>query len=121
MTAGPRALAGPRHLGAAVRRSLNVILQALRTPSEPVEESAAAELTPASPLRSAVTRAVSRYLKDMDDHAAGDLHALLMAEVEAPMLAEVMRHCEGKQVRAAEILGINRATLRKKLRQYGLA
>ena len=35
--------------------------------------------------------------------------------------AEVMRHCEGKQVRAAEVLGINRATLRKKLRQYGLA
>jgi Fis family transcriptional regulator len=57
----------------------------------------------------------------MDNHANGDLFALLMAEVEAPMLAEVMRHCEGKQVRAAEVLGINRATLRKKLRQYGLA
>ncbi|WP_425388990.1 helix-turn-helix domain-containing protein [Aquimonas voraii] len=79
------------------------------------------EGTSGSPLRSAVSRAVARYLKDMDDHANGDLFALLMAEVEAPMLAEVMRHCEGKQVRAAEVLGINRATLRKKLRQYGLA
>jgi Fis family transcriptional regulator len=33
----------------------------------------------------------------------------------------VLRHCDGKQIRAAELLGINRATLRKKLRQYGLA
>ena len=96
-------------------------LQALRTPSEPLEAALDPESVPVSPLRSAVSRSVARYLKDMDDHAAGDLHALLMAEVEAPMLAEVMRHCEGKQVRAAEVLGINRATLRKKLRQYGLA
>jgi Fis family transcriptional regulator len=99
-----------------------VNLVALRTESSPIEDAPDAEAAPAgSPLRGAVTRAVSRYLKDMDDHAAGDLHALLMAEVEAPMLAEVMRHCDGKQVRAAEVLGINRATLRKKLRQYGLA
>jgi Fis family transcriptional regulator len=101
-----------------------VNLLALRNESTPVSgQDAAVEIdgTSGSPLRSAVSRAVARYLTDMDDHANGDLFALLMAEVEAPMLAEVMRHCEGKQVRAAEVLGINRATLRKKLRQYGLA
>lgn len=99
-------------------------LFALRNESTPLDgQGAVAELdgTSGSPLRSAVSRSVARYLTDMDDHANGDLFALLMAEVEAPMLAEVMRHCEGKQVRAAEVLGINRATLRKKLRQYGLA
>lgn len=99
-------------------------LFALRNEPTPVnghEVAAGADVTSGSPLRSAVSRAVARYLTDMDDHANGDLFALLMAEVEAPMLAEVMRHCEGKQVRAAEVLGINRATLRKKLRQYGLA
>lgn len=91
-------------------------LLALRNESTPVSgQDAAVEIdgTSGSPLRSAVSRAVARYLTDMDDHANGDLFALLMAEV--------MRHCEGKQVRAAEVLGINRATLRKKLRQYGLA
>jgi Fis family transcriptional regulator len=101
-----------------------VNLVALRTETCPVVAETAqaeAETVSGSPLRGAVSRAVARYLQDMDDHAAGELHALLMAEVEAPMLAEVMRHCEGKQVRAADVLGINRATLRKKLRQHGLA
>ena len=99
-------------------------LVALCTDTRPVDDASArqeAEAVSGSPLRGAVSRAVARYLKDMDNHANGDLHALLMAEVEAPMLAEVMRHCDGKQVRAAEVLGINRATLRKKLRQHGLA
>ncbi len=99
-------------------------LFALRNEPTPVngqDVAAGVDATSGSPLRSAVSRAVARYLTDMDHHTNGDLFALLTAEVEAPMLAEVMRHCEGKQVRAAEVLGINRATLRKKLRQYGLA
>jgi Fis family transcriptional regulator len=49
-----------------------------------------------------------------------DLFDAVLAEVEKPMLSEVLRHCDGKQIRAAELLGINRATLRKKLREYGL-
>jgi Fis family transcriptional regulator len=37
------------------------------------------------------------------------------------LLHEVMRHCDGNQSRAADMLGMNRATLRKKLKDYGLA
>lgn len=49
-----------------------------------------------------------------------DLHAVVMREVEVPLFVEVLGHCDGNQSRAAEMLGIHRATLRKKLREYGI-
>jgi Fis family transcriptional regulator len=45
---------------------------------------------------------------------------VVLREIEPPLLVEVMRHYDGNQSRAAATLGINRATLRKKLKQYGL-
>ena len=45
---------------------------------------------------------------------------MVIEQAEAPLLEVVMRECAGNQTRAAEALGINRGTLRKKLRQYGL-
>ncbi|MEZ5465848.1 MAG: DNA-binding transcriptional regulator Fis [Lysobacteraceae bacterium] len=74
-----------------------------------------------SALRDCVTQSVKRFLVDMDEHASCELYDTVLREVEAPLFAEVMRHYEGNQTRAAEALGINRATLRKKLRRYGLA
>jgi Fis family transcriptional regulator len=44
-----------------------------------------------------------------------------MREVEEPLFRAVMEYTDGNQVRAASMLGINRGTLRKKLREYGLA
>jgi Fis family transcriptional regulator, factor for inversion stimulation protein len=83
-------------------------------------DSAAAELSPQPALREHVARAVRRYLQDLDDHPGKDLYDVVLREVEAPLFAEVLSHCGGNQTRAAATLGINRATLRKKLRQYGL-
>ncbi len=71
-------------------------------------------------LRECVSRVVRRYLRDLGDHPAEDLHALVLHEVEAPLFAEVLRHYDGNQSRAAAALGINRSTLRKKLRDYDL-
>ena len=71
-------------------------------------------------LRECVARAVRRYLADLGNHDVDDLYDVVLREVEAPLFAEVMRHCEGNQTRAAAALGINRATLRKKLREYKL-
>jgi len=67
-----------------------------------------------------VTAAVQRYLVALDGHAAHDLHRLVLAEVERPLFATVMAHCDGNLTAAAALLGLNRATVRRKLIQYGL-
>ena len=72
-------------------------------------------------LRDAVRNCLERFLDDLDGHPATDIYQLVMREVEPAMLETVMSFAQGNQTRAAEALGINRTTLRKKLRQYGLA
>jgi Fis family transcriptional regulator len=75
--------------------------------------------TPQPNLRDAVSRSVRRYLADLDSHRCDDLYRLVVAEVEGPLLDEVLTHCRGNQTRAAQMLGITRATLRKKLAALG--
>ena len=70
------------------------------------------------PLRICAERAVARYLAELGGFYAGDMHRLVIEEVERPLLEQVLAHVAGNQTQAAEILGINRATLRKKLRHY---
>lgn len=82
------------------------------------KQTAPEELEPA--LRKAVGAAVRQYLKDMNGHDPDALYRLVLSQVEAPLVEEVLRHAAGNQTRAACILGINRATLRKKIRQYRL-
>ena len=71
-------------------------------------------------LRASVQSALDIYFQDLNGHSPDNLYRLVMHEVEAPLLESVMQHAGGNQTRAAEILGINRSTLRKKLKQYGL-
>jgi Fis family transcriptional regulator len=74
-----------------------------------------------SALGECVTRTVRRYLADIGDtECAEGLHALVLREVEVPLLREVLAFHDGNQSRAATALGINRATLRKKLAALGL-
>lgn len=74
-----------------------------------------------SALGECVTRTVRRYLADIGDTACAEgLHALVMREVEVPLLREVLAFHAGNQSRAATALGVNRATLRKKLVLHGL-
>lgn len=73
------------------------------------------------PLCSCIQTSLDFYFKDMEDHLPENLYQLVMSEVERPLLETVMRHAQGNQTKAAEILGINRSTLRKKLEQCGLA
>ena len=72
------------------------------------------------PLRACVKTAVENYLHHLDGHDMSEFFALVMTEVEAPLLEAVLAHANGNQSRAAAMLGINRATLRKKLKRYNL-
>ena len=72
------------------------------------------------PLRNVAEDALKRYFKDLNGHKPGDLYGLVLSEIEAPLFKTVMDHTQGNQSRAAEILGMNRATLRKKLKTYAL-
>ncbi|MDH2926462.1 DNA-binding transcriptional regulator Fis [Lonepinella koalarum] len=72
------------------------------------------------PLRDSVKRAIKNYLIQLDGQDVNDLYELVLAEVEHPLLDIIMQHTRGNQTRAAIMLGINRGTLRKKLKQYGM-
>lgn len=71
-------------------------------------------------LRDSVTIAVSHYLKELDGQLATDVYDMVLAEVEAPLLKEIMAYTRNNQTKASIMLGLNRGTLRKKLKQYKL-
>jgi Fis family transcriptional regulator len=72
------------------------------------------------PIRRSVQSALELYLGDLNGHKVNDLYHVVLSEIEPAILDVVMRHVDGNQTHAAELLGINRGTLRKKLRMYGL-
>ena len=72
------------------------------------------------PLRECVRRSLRTYFRNLDGHSAGDVYDLVLSEIEAPLLEVVLTEVRGNLSRASEVLGLNRATLRKKLRKYGL-
>lgn len=65
-------------------------------------------------------KALRQYLASLNGHRPGDLYDLVISEVERPLLETVMSYTGGNQSEAALILGINRGTLRKKLKAYSL-
>ena len=67
-----------------------------------------------------VRRALDDYFRDLGEVEPSDLHDLLIKAVEKPLLDVVMTRAEGNQSRAAEWLGINRNTLRRKLLEHGI-
>jgi Fis family transcriptional regulator len=81
----------------------------------------AAEANSAIPLRKNVQEAIRRYLDDMGNCLPDSLHRTLMAEVEPPLIEEVLRYTRGNQSKTARILGMTRNTLRAKLNRYDIA
>ena len=79
-----------------------------------------AESSEQKPLRDLTHEALNAYFENLNGHRPGDLNSLVMSEVEQPLFKVVLDFTGGNQSRAADILGINRGTLRKKLRSYRL-
>ena len=67
-----------------------------------------------------VTRSMIKYFKALNGTPPSDVYRMVLEQVEAPLLKSVLEYSEGNQSQAAEVLGLNRGTLRKKLKQYGI-
>ncbi len=73
-----------------------------------------------STLDEVIIRSLEKYFRDLEGQAPSQVYDMVIQAVERPLLEVVMRQAQGNQVRASEILGINRNTLRKKLVTHGL-
>lgn len=67
-----------------------------------------------------VKSSVDQYFKDLDGEPPHAVYDMVLSCVEKPLLEYIMQHAAGNQSKAAEILGLNRNTLRKKLQQYSI-
>ena len=66
-------------------------------------------------------RSLNRYFKDLDGETPSEIYNMVLSAVEKPLLLYILDRAEGNQTRAADMLGINRNTLRKKMRDHGLS
>jgi two-component system, NtrC family, nitrogen regulation response regulator GlnG len=74
------------------------------------------------PLTESVENRLRDYFAaDNDNTPPSDIYSRLLAEIELPLLRMTMERCRGNQIKAAAMLGLNRNTLRKKLRLLGIA
>ncbi|MEP1472079.1 MAG: DNA-binding transcriptional regulator Fis [Halieaceae bacterium] len=87
---------------------------------ENIIDTSDTETNHASHLRDAVTDSVRNYLKELDGQMTTDFYQMVLAEIEAPLLTEIMTYTRNNQTKASIMLGLNRGTLRKKLKQYDL-
>ena len=71
-------------------------------------------------LSEATNQAISDYLALLENHDTTNLYRQVVDEVERPLLEVIMKHTRGNQSKAAQCLGLNRATLRTKLKRHGL-
>ena len=67
-----------------------------------------------------VAKIMQKYFKELDGTKTTDLYRLVLKEIEQPLLDTVMKECKGNQTVASQILGLNRGTLRTKLKSYNL-
>lgn len=73
------------------------------------------------PLRKHTEEALQQYFASLNGDRPGNLYQLVLGEIEEPLFKVVMEYTRGNQSQAAGILGLNRGTLRKKLKTYSIS
>jgi Fis family transcriptional regulator len=71
-------------------------------------------------IQEVVKKSLEKYFRDLGEQRPSNVYEMVVLTVEKPILEAVMERAQGNQSHAAEMLGINRNTLRKKLQQHGL-
>jgi Fis family transcriptional regulator len=69
-------------------------------------------------IQDVVRKSLEKYFRDLGELEPSNVYEMVIFTVEKPILEAVMNRAEGNQSHAAEMLGINRNTLRKKLQQH---
>ncbi|NDU85033.1 MAG: Fis family transcriptional regulator [Ferrovum sp.] len=75
---------------------------------------------PETDLSACIRRMVKEYFHHLEGERCSSLHEMVLNSVEKPLIDVVLAQCDNNQTRAAEILGMNRTTLRKKMQRYQL-
>ncbi|WP_295623826.1 helix-turn-helix domain-containing protein [uncultured Nitrosomonas sp.] len=69
-------------------------------------------------IASCIRNAIVGYLNDLDGEKPGNIYSMVIQSVEKPLIEVVIQHTHGNQTQAAVLLGVNRNTLRQKMKQY---
>ena len=72
------------------------------------------------PLRDSASEAIGHFLQTLDGEPCSELYDMVLLQIEEPLFKAVLNYTQHNQSHAAAMLGLNRGTLRKKLRQHGL-
>ena len=93
-----------------------------KTKTKPIKKTTSSKNRSRStrPLGLHVKRCMENYFSELNGQPPSELYDLVLGEIEQPLLEVVMNQTRGNISKAAEYLGLNRATLRKKLEKYGL-
>ncbi|MBM3340726.1 MAG: Fis family transcriptional regulator [Betaproteobacteria bacterium] len=67
-----------------------------------------------------VRRAIDVYFRDLDGEKVSGVYDMVINSVEKPLLESVLTRVRGNQTHAAQMLGLNRNTLRKKMKAHGI-
>lgn len=96
------------------------MLERVAQPQEAKVSTRKSSATGQQTLRDCLCGHLQGYLDQLGDEVPGGLYELVISEIEAPLFEHVLRHTNGNISLAADLLGIHRSTLRRKLVRHGL-